>query len=63
MASEPAPARLGQPGRHETPVAREYSQRASFAQASPNNSKQKSLDLLGFIRPNRDFSMTYSESK
>jgi hypothetical protein len=28
-------------------------------QANPNKSKQKGLDLLGFIRPNRDFSMGY----
>jgi hypothetical protein len=26
-------------------------------QAEPNKSKQKGLDLLGFIRPNRAFSM------
>ena len=29
-------------------------------QAQP---KQKRLDLLGFIRPNRDFSVGYSDSK
>jgi hypothetical protein len=28
----------------------------------PNKTKQKSLDFLGFIRPNRDFSMGYGES-
>jgi hypothetical protein len=28
-------------------------------QANPNKTKQKSLDFLGFIRPNRDFSMRY----
>jgi len=32
-------------------------------QAEPSKSKQKRLDLLGFIRPNRDFSMGYSDSK
>jgi hypothetical protein len=26
-------------------------------QAKPNKTKQNSLDLLGFIRPNRGFSM------
>jgi hypothetical protein len=29
------------------------------ARAAANKSKQKCLDLLGFIRPNRDFSMGY----
>ena len=29
-------------------------------QAKPNKSKQNCLDLLGFIRPNRDFSMGYA---
>jgi hypothetical protein len=28
-------------------------------QANPNKTKPKSLDLLGFIRPNRDFSKGY----
>jgi hypothetical protein len=37
--------------------------RAKQIQAKPNKFKQKGLDLLGFIRPNRDFSMGYSESK
>jgi hypothetical protein len=32
-------------------------------QARPNKSKQKRLDLFGFIRPNRDFSMGYDDSK
>jgi hypothetical protein len=32
-------------------------------QTRPNKSKQNGLDLLGFIRPNRDFSMGYGESK
>jgi hypothetical protein len=32
-------------------------------QINPSKTKQKSLDLLGFIRPNRDFSRGYSESK
>jgi hypothetical protein len=32
-------------------------------QASPSNSKQKGLDLLGFIRPNRGFSMGYGGKK
>jgi hypothetical protein len=32
-------------------------------QAQPNKSKQKCLDLFGFIRPNRDFSMGYGDSK
>jgi hypothetical protein len=32
-------------------------------QAPPNKSKQNSLVLFGFIRPNRDFSMGYGESK
>jgi hypothetical protein len=32
-------------------------------QATPNKTKLNSLDLLGVIRPNRGFSMGYSESK
>jgi hypothetical protein len=32
-------------------------------QAGPNKSNQKGLDLFGFIRPNRDFSMGYGKSK
>ena len=31
-------------------------------QAKPRKTKEKCLDLLGFIRPNRDFSRGYSES-
>src|SRR5271155_3216084 len=33
------------------------------SQILPNKSKQNSLDLFGFIRLNRDFSMGYGESK
>jgi len=33
------------------------------SQILPNKSKQNGLDLLGFIRQNRDFSMGYGESK
>jgi hypothetical protein len=36
---------------------------AKQIQAKPNKSKQKALDLLGFIRPNRDFSMGYGGFK
>jgi hypothetical protein len=36
---------------------------AKQIQAKPNKSKQKRLDLLGFIRPNPDFSMGYGDSK
>jgi hypothetical protein len=32
-------------------------------QTIPSKTKQKSLDFLGFIRPNRGFSMGYSDSK
>jgi hypothetical protein len=32
-------------------------------QAEPNKSEQKCLVLFGFIRPNRDFSTSYGESK
>jgi hypothetical protein len=32
----------------------------SKPQTNPNKSKKKRLDWLGFIRPNRDFSMGYS---
>jgi hypothetical protein len=33
---------------------------AKRTQAKPNKSKQNGLDLLGFIRPNRDFSKSYA---
>jgi hypothetical protein len=36
---------------------------AKYNQAKPNKFKQNSLDLFGFIRPNRGFSMGYGESK
>jgi hypothetical protein len=36
---------------------------AKFFQAKPSKTKQECLDFLGFIRPNQDFSMGYSESK
>jgi hypothetical protein len=36
---------------------------AKQIQATPNKTKQNSLVLFGFIRPNRDFSMSYDESK
>src|SRR5208282_3019379 len=34
---------------------------AKFFQARPSKTKQECLDLLGFIRPNRDFSMGCSD--
>jgi hypothetical protein len=37
--------------------------RPGAIQINPNKSKQKGLDLLGYIRSNRDFSMGYGESK
>ena len=37
--------------------------RPKQTEANPNKTKQKSLDLLGFIRPNRDFSMGYGRKK
>jgi hypothetical protein len=30
-------------------------------QANPNKTKENCLDFLGFIRPNRDFSMGYEQ--
>jgi hypothetical protein len=39
--------------------AADFNQGANSVQANPNKTKQKSLDFLGFIRPNRDFSMGY----
>jgi hypothetical protein len=42
---------------------RRFNQHAKSVQINPNKTKQKSLDLLGFIRPNRDFSKGYGESK
>jgi hypothetical protein len=37
--------------------------RSKFIQAKPNKTKQNSLHLLGFIRPDWGFSMRYGESK
>jgi hypothetical protein len=37
--------------------------RPKLFQIIPSKTKQNSLDLLGFIRPNRDFSKAYSYSK
>jgi hypothetical protein len=39
--------------------ARGFNQGANSVQTNPNKTKQKSLDFLGFIRPNRDFSKGY----
>jgi hypothetical protein len=44
-----------------SPQRRRFNQSASSVQAKPNKTKQNSLDFLGFIRPNRDFSMGYDE--
>jgi hypothetical protein len=38
-----------------------FKQRANSLQAKPNKTKQNCLDFLGFIRPNRDFSMGYEQ--
>jgi hypothetical protein len=37
--------------------------RGKQIQIKPNKSKQKSLHLLGFIRPNQAFSMGYDGKK
>jgi hypothetical protein len=58
--------RRGRPASHtrpDRPAGRKYNLKASAFQANPSKTKQKSLDLLGFIRPNRGFSRVYSESK
>jgi hypothetical protein len=34
-----------------------------LALVKPNKSKENRLDFLGFLWPNQDFSMGYSESK
>jgi hypothetical protein len=49
--------------RREAAVSARRPSPSKQIQAKPNKSKQKSLDLHGFIRPNRDFSMGYEESK
>jgi hypothetical protein len=36
-------------------------QGANSVQINPNKTKQKSLDFLGFIRPNRGFSKGYEQ--
>jgi len=41
----------------------EHNLEAKPAQINPSKTKEKGLDLLGFIRPNRGFSMGYGESK
>jgi hypothetical protein len=38
----------------------ECNPKAKSIQINPSKTKQKSLDFLGFIRPNRDFSMGYA---
>ena len=44
-------------------IGRQAFEHAKFIQAKPNKTKQKSLDFLGFLWPNLDFSMGYGESK
>jgi hypothetical protein len=44
-------------------IRRQAFQHAKTIQAKPNKTKQKSLDFLGFLWPNRAFSMGYGESK
>ena len=44
-------------------VRRQAFEHAKFIQAKPNKTKRKSLDFLGFLWPNWDFSMGYGESK
>jgi hypothetical protein len=34
-----------------------------FGRTNPNKTKKNGLDLLGFTRPNQDFSMGYIDSK
>jgi hypothetical protein len=60
MAERGRPATAPRPNR---PAERKYNLKANASQANPSKTKQKSLDLLGFIRPNQDFSRGYSESK
>jgi hypothetical protein len=43
--------------------APEFAFAAKRIQAKPNKSKWNGLELLGFIRPNLGFSMSYNESK
>jgi hypothetical protein len=38
-----------------------FNRRANSFQINPNKTKQKSLDFLGLIGPNRDFSMGYEQ--
>jgi hypothetical protein len=47
--------------RSDPPRGPRFNQSANSVQANPNKAKQISLDLLGFIRPNRDFSMGYGQ--
>jgi hypothetical protein len=42
---------------------RKYNYRASFVQGNARKTKENSLDFLGFLWSNRDFSMGYAESK
>jgi hypothetical protein len=55
-ADLPEPCRSGRLG---GPQGAKYNLGANSVQANPNKTKQKSLDFLGFIRPNRGFSMGY----
>jgi hypothetical protein len=54
-------SRSGAAGLRQASIA--VIQAAKQFQAKPNKTKENSLDLFGFIRPNRDFPMDYGESK
>jgi len=44
-------------------MRRKYNYRASFVQGNARKTKENSLDFLGFLWSNLDFSMGYDESK
>jgi hypothetical protein len=47
--------------RSDPPRGPRFNQGANSFQIIPNKTKQISLDFLGFIRPNRDFSKGYGQ--
>src|SRR5271156_1720589 len=51
------------PYRNWLPSLQSFNQRASLRQDNARKSKENSLHFLGFLWPNQDFSMGYSEKK
>jgi hypothetical protein len=61
IALRAAAESAGSSRRPNQPAGGKYNLRANSIQINPSKTKQNYLVLLGFIRPNRDFSMGYGE--